>query len=355
MFNLNPIHHYEKNYPGYSIDISNCCWLFCLAFLAPATAFSEPSKFLYIKTDSADKSAVLKTLKEGNFLKNRSAFNLLANKMKYWSNIKPGRYQIKKNTNLLSLVRNLRNGNQTPVNFTITKIRTKEDLARMVGNKFECDSLAMISFLNSNDSLNKYGLTTEIAMTAVLPDTYTYFWNITPRKVFQKLYDESVEFWTAERKEKAIQHGLTTQQAYILASIIEEETNAQSDKPNIASVYLNRIEKGMPLQADPTVKFALKDFGLKRIYEKHLMVESPYNTYRNTGLPPGPVCTPSTETIDEVLNSPQTDYLYFVANSDFSGTHIFTNNYNDHLKYAKQYQQALNKLDSARKAKQTGQ
>lgn len=324
-------------------------------FLAPATAFSEPSKFLYIKTDSANKAAILKTLKEQEFVKNRSAFKLLADKMKYWTSIKPGKYKINKGDNLLSIIRMLRNGKQTQVNLTITKIRTKEDIARMVGYKFECDSLQMIHFLNNNDSLNKYGLTTETAMTAVLPNTYTYFWNTTPRKVFQKLYDESREFWTEERKHKATTLGLTPEKAYTLASIIEEETNSKTDKPNIASVYLNRIEKGMPLQADPTVKFALKDFGLKRIYEKHLSVESPYNTYRNTGLPPGPVCTPSTETIEEVLNAPKTDYLYFVANSDFSGTHVFTTNYEDHLKYAKEYQQALNKLDSLRKAKQVVQ
>ena len=140
----------------------------------------------------------------------------------------------------------------------------------------------------------------------------------------------------------------------VLASIIDEETNKASDRPNIASVYLNRIKKGMPLQADPTVKFAMRDFGLKRILNAHLKTASPYNTYLNKGLPPGPICTPATETIDAVLNAPSTDYLYFVANSNFDGTHIFTSNYADHMKYARLYQQELtvllNKKDSARKA-----
>jgi len=137
-------------------------------------------------------------------------------------------------------------------------------------------------------------------------------------------------------------------QAYTLASIVEEETNASAEKGNIASVYLNRISKGMPLQADPTVKFALKDFGLKRIYQKHLEVESPYNTYRNRGLPPGPICTPSRKTIDAVLNSPKTEYVYFVASPKFDGTHDFSITYDEHLQKAREYQSALNQLEATR-------
>ena len=217
---------------------------------------------------------------------------------------------------------------------------------------FECDSVQVINFLNNDDSLKKYSLDTNTVMAAVVPDTYTYFWNITPDKIFRKIFDNSQKFWNDERKKKATDHGLTPVQACTLASIIEEETNSKTDKPNIASVYLNRMEKGMPLQADPTIKFALKDFGLKRIYEKYLFVESPYNTYQNKGLPPGPICTPSRETIDEVLDSPKTDYLYFVAKSDLSGNSVFTTNFKDHMKYAREYQEVLNKLDSQNKAKQ---
>ncbi len=321
-------------------------------FLGPATGFKENEKFLYIKTDSANKTAVMKTLKEGDYIHNLKGFQWLANQMKYWDMIKPGKYRIEKGESMLAIIRRLRNGQQTPVDLVITRVRTKENFARLVANKFEFDSTAMMNFLNNPDSLDNYGVKPETAMTVVLPNTYTYYWNTTPSKVYQKLYDESQKFWNDDRKEKATQKGLTAQTAYILASIIEEETNAKTDKPNIASVYLNRIKIGMPLQADPTVKFALKDFGIKRILHKHLEVESPYNTYRNRGLPPGPVTTPSLETINAVLDSPPSEYIYFVANSDFSGTHIFTTNYNDHLKYARQYQQALNRQDSARKAKQ---
>jgi UPF0755 protein len=156
----------------------------------------------------------------------------------------------------------LRNGHQTPVKLVITKLRTREDLARLTGNKFEFDSIQMLRFLTTSDSLKSYDLDSTTVMSAIIPDTYTYFWNSTPSVVFEKLYDESKKFWTSERKQQAQAHGLTPIQAYTLASIIEEETNNNNEKANIASVYLNRMNKGMPLQADPTIKFALRDFGL---------------------------------------------------------------------------------------------
>jgi UPF0755 protein len=187
-------------------------------------------------------------------------------------------------------------------------------------------------------------------MTAVFPNTYTYFWNSTPTQIFKKLFAEYKNVWNDERKQKAAGIGLTPTESYILASIIEEETNAKDEKDTMASVYRNRLKKSIRLGADPTVKFALRDFSLKRIYEKHLAVVSPYNTYRNYGLPPGPICTPTLETLDEVLNSPETEYLYFVAKPDLSGRHLFAKNYNDHLKYAKQYRKTLDSLQRVRQA-----
>lgn len=320
-------------------------------FLGPATGFSASKEVLYIRTNAASKQAVLDSLDENKIITNHTAFNWLANQMDLWKRLKPGKYEIKKGSSLLSIVRMLRNGRQTPVNLVITKLRTKEDLARLVGNKFECDSAEMFAFLNNNDSLQKFGVDSSIAMSVILPDTYTYFWNTTPQLIFKKLYNESQKFWTEERKKKAAAHGLTPVQAYTLASIIEEETTNNAEKGNIASVYLNRLNKGMPLQADPTIKFALKDFSLKRIYEKYLSVASPYNTYKNKGLPPGPICTPSKKTIEAVLNSPQTDYLYFVARPDVRETHDFSKTYEEHLQKAKRYHQELNRRDSAGKAK----
>ena len=321
-------------------------------FIGPATAFEAPKKALYIRTNAATKQAVVDSLVKNDMVKHTSAFVWLADRLAYWTHIKPGKYEIRKGSSLLTIVRMLRNGQQTPVKLVITKLRTKEDFARFAGNRLEFDSAQMIAFLNNPDSLQPYGADTSNALWRVLPDTYTYFWNTTPSNVYQKLYDESKKFWTEERKQKASEHGLTPEQAYTLASIVEEETNANAEKGNITSVYLNRLNKGMPLQADPTIKFAMRDFGLKRIYQKYLFIESPYNTYRNKGLPPGPICTPSKATIEAVLNAPTTDYLYFVANSALNGTHVFSTTYQEHLKNAKVYQQTLNQLNSQKKASQ---
>ncbi len=281
-------------------------------------------------------------LTKNKFIRGTVWFRMVS-KMVGYKTVKPGRYKITTGMSLAKLVRMLKNGQQTPVSFVITKIRTKEGLAQKIGAAFECDSEQMISFLNNADTLRAYGLDTNTVMAAALPLTYEIKWNTTPDKIFQQFITAYRNFWTDARKEKAEAVGLTPLQASTLASIIDEETNSPKDRPNIASVYLNRIEKGIPLQADPTVKFALKNFELRRILEGHLQVASPYNTYLNKGLPPGPICTPALETIDAVLEAPKTDYLYFVANSDFSGTHIFTEKYEDHLKYARLYQQELNK------------
>ena len=309
----------------------------------PATGFSADKEVLYIRTDAATKKAVLDSLRQNKIIGNDFAFNQLANRVDYWNNIKPGRYEIDKGTSALNIVRMLKNGRQSPLNLTITKIRTKEDLARITGNKFEFDSLAMIRFLYSNDSLEKYNRDTTLAMTLVLPDTYTYYWTSSPASVLKKLFDESEKFWTDERKAKAEKLGLTPASAYIVASIVEEETNHGPEKSTIASVYINRVRKGIPLQADPTVKFALRDFSLTRIYQKHTKFPSPYNTYYTKGLPPGPICTPSKKTIDAVLNAPETEYIFFVASPKFDGTHDFSVSYEEHLQKARLYQQELDR------------
>lgn len=317
--------------------------LFIVAFLAykifGPSVKATGNKYLFIKTGSG-MSDLKKELVDKKFISTTIWFNQVSKLLKY-KNVKPGRYKIPDGTSVFKLVRMLRSGSQTPVNLVITKLRTKEDLARRAGNIFESDSLQLIQFLNNNDSLKQFGVDTTTVMALALPLTYSINWNSTAKKILQNLHTAWKEFWTAERKQKATDKGLTPLQVSILASIIDEETNKATDRPNIASVYLNRIKKGMPLQADPTVKFGMRDFGLKRILNVHLQTASPYNTYINTGLPPGPICTPQTETLDAVLNAPETEYLYFVANSKFDGTHIFTTNYTDHLKYAKIYQTAL--------------
>ncbi|MEP7259119.1 MAG: endolytic transglycosylase MltG [Flavitalea sp.] len=313
-------------------------------FFLSNTPFSEKTKFLYIHTGHATKDEVMKTVEEEKLVSNPISFCFLARQMGVWEKIRPGRYQVNNGMSLLDIARMLRNSKQSPVNLVITKIRTKEQLASIIGKKFECDSALIISYINNLDTLKQYELDSATVMTAIFPNTYTYLWTTPPAGIFKKLFAEYRKVWTDERKQKADSLGLNPTTAYILASIIEEETNYDAEKGNIASVYLNRLQRNMNLGADPTVKFALRDFALTRIYEKHLAFESPYNTYRNKGLPPGPICTPSLKTLDAVLNSPRTNYLFFVASKDFTQKHVFTETYADHLKYAKEYQQALTRL-----------
>lgn len=313
-------------------------------FFGPAFSTSK-GEYFYIRTGS-DYAEVKQELLNKEILPKTTWFDWVSKILKY-KNIKPGRYKFSTGMSLFTFVRILKNGTQTPVSFVITKLRTQEDLAKKVGALFECDSTQMISFIKNEDSLKSIGLDTNTAMSVAMPYTYSIRWNVTPKKIFQNFVVAYKSFWNDKRQQKADSIHLTPTQVSILASIIEEETNRKDDKLNIASVYLNRLATGMPLQADPTIKFALKDFKLKRIYNTQLSVVSPYNTYINKGLPPGPICTPSVETIDAVLNAPKTNYLYFVAKSNFDGGSVFSSSYAEHLKNAKAYQQALNKLDSS--------
>jgi UPF0755 protein len=320
---------------------------FAWRVVGSATSFSEPRKFLYIHTGAASEKAVMQTLKDSGFLKHPGMFNWLAGKLNVWERLRPGKYEIENGSSLLTLARKLRNGSQSPVNLVITKLRTRNDFAGLIGRKFESDSTAMLLFMQSNDSLKKFDLDTNTVMTAVFPNTYSLLWNSEPQKIFRKLNEQRTKFWTDERKQKAQQLGLTPAQVHTLASIVEEETLRNDEKPTVASVYLNRLNKGMNLGADPTVKFAVGDFSLKRILFGHInsTASSPYNTYKNKGLPPGPICTPSETTIDAVLNAAKTDYLFFCAKPNGNGYHAFASNDIDHAKNAKAYQQWLDSLN----------
>ncbi len=319
----------------------------------PAT--STPSgEFFYVKTGSGYED-VKRELIDKKYLPGSQWFDLISKALKY-KNVKPGRYKIKKGMSIFKLVRMLRNGQQTPVSFVITKLRTKENLASKMGGSFEFDSTAAIQFLNSNDSLRQFGLDTNTVIAAAMPYTYSLKWNNTAGNVYREFFQAYKKFWNEERTAKSDSLGLTPLQVITLASIVEEETRKKEDKYNIASTYLNRLKSGMMLQADPTVKFALRDFTLKRITGVHLKTKSPYNTYQNKGLPPGPICTPSLETIEAVLDAPSTEYLYFVASSKFDGSSVFTTNYQDHMKYARLYQQELTRrMDSTKKVKEQDQ
>jgi len=308
--------------------------------LGPGTAFQTASHDVFIHT-GMNYHDLDSMLKKDEVLAHPAVFNFLASQVSYPAAIKAGKYEIREGMSLLNILKMLRNGRQEPVNLVITKLRTREDLAGIIGRKFECDSAAFMRYMNNTDTLAYYGLDTNTVMTMVFPNTYTYFWNTTPSRIFKKMELAARAYWTPERLQEAESHHLTRTTAYILASIVEEETTRKGDKPKIASVYLNRISTGMRLAADPTVKYALRRFDLKRVYEKYLLVESPYNTYRNAGLPPGPICTPSMESMDAVLNAPETKYFYFVAKPDFSGYSNFAETFTEHMQNAKEYQKAL--------------
>jgi len=306
------------------------------------TAFNEKDKYFTIAEGKANKASVLEIVKKKYIVKNTWLFSIVATQMNLWDKIKPGRYEVKHGESMVTIIRTLLSNHQAQINLVINKVRIKEDLAKLISKNFMSDSTEVMNFLNSPDSLKPYQVDTSNVFTMIIPDTYKFYWNTSLRKIFNRLHDASITFWNEKgRKEKAAKLGFTPTQAYILSSIIEEETNKDTDRALIASVYINRLYKNMALQACPTIKYAMKDFSLTRIYEKYLTNPSPYNTYHNKGLPPGPICTPSIKTLDIVLNAPKTDYLYFVAKSDFSGYSHFSTTYAEHDKYAKEYQRAL--------------
>lgn len=305
------------------------------------------NKYFYIKTGTVY-SDVRQSLIDQKIIRNTWFFDFVSKQLKYPKLVKAGRYQIKSGSSIYSLLRMLRSGNQAPVNLVINKLRLPQDLAQKIAANFECDSASVMQVLTDPAILSSYHVNSNTMMTTVIPNTYSIFWNTPAEKIIDKLHTEKEKFWNGERLAKAKAMNLTPDQVYSMASIVEEETNKEEDKGLIASVYMNRMASGMKLQADPTVKFAMKDFALTRILYAHLSYNSPFNTYVNAGLPPGPICTPSVKTIDAVLNAPQTSYIYFVAKPDFKGYSNFASSYAEHLLFAKAYQQALDSLIKAK-------
>ena len=312
-------------------------------FRMPKTGFDTGFKFLYIRSNAANKQAVLDSVIGGNIVTSVNDFNWLAARMGYWEKIKPGRYRIKKGESIYDIVKKLRNGDHWAVDFVISRnLRTRGDFARLAGLHFEGDSTSFARFIFNADSLHAIGLDSTDWYTAILHNTYSMPWTYTPSKVMRKLKAESEKFWNADNRiNKAQNLGYSPKKIYTIASIVAEETNRPEDKGNIASVYFNRLRLGMPLQADPTIRYALHDFKMNRVLFTHLAVNSPYNTYKNTGLPPGPITTVMGATIDAVLNAPKTDYIFFVADADLKGGSTFTSNLTDHNKAAKIYQDSL--------------
>jgi UPF0755 protein len=307
------------------------------SFFTSNTHFAGKSKLLYIASNNATPAAVLRSLQKDSLVKNLNNFKLLAGQRGYFDAIKPGRYKIQAGTSLYTLLNQLRAGQQEPVNLVINKVRLPQDLARLLGKQLETDSASAYAALLGADS----SLATN-KLYKIIPNTYSVLWTQPADKVVDRLNSDYDKWWARQnRQEKAERLGFSPADVYTIASIVEEETNKPEDKPKVASVYLNRLRLGMPLQADPTIRFALKDFMMNRVLFTHLKTPSPYNTYLHSGLPPGAICTPSPTTIDAVLDAPKTDYIFFVANADLRGGSTFTTNLADHNEAARIYQDSL--------------
>lgn len=297
-------------------------------------------KYIYIDDDDTADSVFAKIKPIAT---SHSAWTLkqAASILSYGDNIHGGRYIIG-NTGAIQTLRNLRNGRQAPIHLTIQPVRTIDDLAGTISKKMAFTKKDFLKAVNNAETCKKYGYTPQTIICMFVPNTYDFYWNTNTGDFLDKMKRESNKFWTMERKEKSKVMGLTPEQVMTMASIIDEETANDTEKPIIAGMYYNRLRADMPLQADPTIKFALGDFSIRRIYHDMLMVDSPYNTYRNKGLPPGPIRIPTVVGIDAVLNYTHHDYLYMCAKEDLSGTHNFARTYGEHLKNAEKYSKALN-------------
>ena len=269
----------------------------------------QASSFIYIPTSSSFDD-VMDILKKENILEKEKTFRWVAKQKNYIQHVKGGRYRIKEGMNNNELVNMLRSGRQEAVNFTFNNIRTKEQFAQRVSEQLEMDYDNLLSFLKNEKKLKSYNINVETVLTIFIPNTYQLWWNTSVDDFVERMYKEYQKFWTESRLEKAKNIELSPTEIIILASIVEEENHRTDEQPRIAGVYINRLKKNMPLQADPTVKFALQDFGRKRILKKDLEIDSPYNTYKYTGLPPGPIRIPSSTCVDAVLNYEKHNYIY---------------------------------------------
>jgi len=315
---------------------------FVYIFFAPNFFQKTEEKAFLLIPDSSTFEDVVSLLKQESRVSNTSSFKQVAGLMHYGEKIRSGRYELKPGMNNFQLVRVLRSGRQTPVQLSFNNIRTKEQLAARLGAQLMADSTSILNLMNDTEFLSAYNLNPNTAVCLFIPNTYEVFWNTNAVKLFERMNKEYKKFWTEERVAKAAAIPLTLTEVSTLASIVEEETNNKTDRPMVAGLYINRLKTGMPLQADPTVKFALGDFGIKRILFGHLRTESPYNTYKNIGLPPGPIRVTTPNAIDAVLNYSHHNYIYMCASETMNGEHKFAVTWEEHLKNANNYRNVLN-------------
>ena len=306
-----------------------------------------------IKTDGKDQvitiptgssyGQVLEMLESNLEIDNMKVFKWMAEKKNYPAMVKPGKYLINNGLTYNELINLLRSGRQTPVKITFNNIRTLNQIAGKICSHIEADSSEIISFFSDETNFINDGFKKENIIALFIPNTYELYWNTDAKGLYTRMLSEYRKFWNEERLSKANAKNLDPLEVAILASIIDDEVAKPDEKPRIAGVYLNRLKRDIPLQACPTIKFALNDFTITRVLYVHLQTDSPYNTYKHKGFPPGPIGCPSIEGIDAVLNAEEHDYLFFAAKADFSGYHNFSRTLAEHNKYAAMYQRELNK------------
>ena len=316
--------------------------VFTYCYLFSDLSKSTQTEYVYIDSDDTQDSVFSKIQPIANAIP-MSGFATLVRHSGYADNIRTGRYAIRPGEGALKVFRHLKNGLQSPVNLTIPEVRTIDRLAGVLSRKLMLDSAEVANHLGDSTYCARWGYDTATVAALFVPNTYDIYWNVSLDRFMERMEKEYNKFWNSDRRGKAEAMGMTPIEVATMASIIDEETANNAEKPMIAGMYYNRLKADMPLQADPTIKFALNDFSIRRIYHNMLQVNSPYNTYKNTGLPPGPIRIPTVVGIDAVLNYTHHKYLYMCAKEDFSGTHNFAETYQEHLQNAAKYSDALNK------------
>ncbi len=317
----------------------------------PNILLDKPDRAFVIRNNATFKD-VQQQLHEGGYVNDLISFSFLARLMDYDERVKPGKFMLRTNMTNLEAIRTLRLGNNNAVNITFNNVRLIDDLAEKITKNLGMTpdefKVALLDFARDNS----YGFNKDNVVAMFIPNTYEVYYNVSADQLIERMYEEYEKFWNNERLAKATEIGLTPMEVSVLASIVQAESVRADEAPLIASLYMNRLKTGMPLQADPTLVFAVGDFSLKRVLNEHKEIDSPYNTYRNTGLPPGPINMPTINSLDAVLNHPTTKYLYMCAKEDFSGRHNFTHDYREHMRNAAKYQRALTIEQQKAKLKQ---
>lgn len=307
----------------------------------PNILVEKDSRSLFIRPGESFSQLQARLYNE-HYIQEGVSFGVLAKLMDYDENVKPGHYVLEKNMTNIQAIRLLRSGQQTPLHITFNNLRTKKDLAGRLTKDLIAEEQELYRLMNDSATVARYGFDTVNIASMFIPNTYEFFWTSNAEDVMERMHTEYERFWNEERRGKAAAMNLTPQEVSVLASIVQAETIKADEMPRVAGVYLNRLRRNMRLEADPTLVFAANDFTIRRVLNEHKAIDSPYNTYKYTGLPPGPINIPHIGAMEAVLNAEDHKYLFFCAKDDFSGYHAFAATYTEHLRNARRYQKALN-------------